>query len=114
MEPDTDDASAAENRLIRPYMVTRGRTAASHLSVEMLVVAKRQDAGDLADEARRIFNACPKPVAIAELAARIDLPLGITRVLVADLVDSNYLKTFDTAASDDADIVRRILHALEK
>jgi hypothetical protein len=35
---------------------------------------------------------CVKSPSFAEIAARLDLPLGVTRVLVGDLVTSGYLR----------------------
>lgn len=99
-------------RVVRPYVATRGRTEADDLRLETMVVARPARSAAFADESRRIVEACDRPMAVAELAARVDLPLGIVRVLVADLLAGGSMEAYDTAAPDDATIVRRILDAI--
>jgi Protein of unknown function (DUF742) len=75
---------------LRPYALTEGRTepTGADLAIEDLV-APRQGFADppswLSFEHRSIALACHEPLSVAELAARVDLPLGVTRVLVGDL-----------------------------
>ena len=76
---------------LRPYAMTEGRTepTRAELAIEDLVATPR-GAGDpppwLSLEHRSIALACRETMSVAELAARVDLPLGVTRVLVGDLV----------------------------
>ena len=77
---------------LRPYAMTEGRTepTGADLAVEDLV-AQPSGAADpppwLSLEHRLIALACRDPLSVAELAARVDLPLGVTRVLVGDLAN---------------------------
>jgi hypothetical protein len=77
---------------LRPYAMTEGRTepTRAELAIEDLV-AQPSGAGDpppwLSFEHRSIALACRETMSVAELAARVDLPLGVTRVLVGDLAD---------------------------
>ena len=77
---------------LRPYAMTEGRTepTRAELAIEDLV-AQPSGAGDpppwLSLEHRSIALACRETLSVAELAARVDLPLGVTRVLVGDLAD---------------------------
>lgn len=79
------------SRIVRPYVLTRGRTKAPEVTfaleaqVRALVAASRLDRA-ASPEARRIVELCQSPLAVAELSARLGLPLGVTRVLVGDLV----------------------------
>ena len=74
---------------LRPYAMTEGRTEPSgpDLAIEVLLGASA--AADpppwLSLEHRTIAMACRETLSVAELAARVDLPLGVTRVLVGDL-----------------------------
>ena len=74
---------------LRPYAMTEGRTEPSgpDLAIEDLIGAT--SAADppplLSLEHRTIAMACRETLSVAELAARVDLPLGVTRVLVGDL-----------------------------
>ena len=75
---------------LRPYAMTEGRTepTGADLAIEDLV-ALPGGSGEpppwLSLEHRSIALACRETMSVAELAARVDLPLGVTRVLVGDL-----------------------------
>jgi hypothetical protein len=75
---------------LRPYAMTEGRTEPTgpDLAIEDLIgaAAAAADPPDwLSLEHRSIAQACRETLSVAELAARVDLPLGVTRVLVGDL-----------------------------
>jgi hypothetical protein len=74
--------------LIRPYALTGGRTrpSRSDLTLTTSVVAVAEVVED-DPEAREIHALCGRPVTVAEVASRSGLPLGVVRVLLADLVD---------------------------
>ena len=79
---------------LRPYAMTEGRTEPSgpDLAIEDLIGAT--SAADpppwLSLEHRTIAMACRETLSVAELAARVDLPLGVTRVLVGDLASQSH------------------------
>ncbi|GAA1098988.1 DUF742 domain-containing protein [Nocardiopsis composta] len=77
--------------LVRPYAVTRGRTRpgpGAGLDMISTVVAVRDRAGGAVrqPEHARILRICRRPVSVAELAARLDLPITVVKVLVGDLI----------------------------
>jgi hypothetical protein len=80
--------------VVRPYAVTGGRTepvGGEVLDLIAVVVATGQsaDAGDrtqLTPEHRRILDMCRTQVTIADLGADLGLPVGVVRVLLADLI----------------------------
>ena len=113
MDPHLDGESAVATRLVRPYMVTKGRTEAD-LPIEAMVQRRTLSTEGLLAEARRVIEVAVTPLAVAEIAVAIDQPIGIARVLIADLVQSGHVETYDTATTDDEVIVRRILHAMRK
>src|SRR5262245_19643395 len=78
--------------LVRPFVMTGGRTRAANdtLRVETLVQTSA-NAGEAAFEAGRIIQLCRTPHSIAEVAAKLELPLGVARVLVGDLVAEDRL-----------------------
>lgn len=85
-----DDAWEVEAGIVRPYLLTQGRTepALPALPVEAMLTATRDGrlaAPRLPAERRRIVELCRAPVSVAEVGARLGLPLGVVRVLVADL-----------------------------
>jgi Protein of unknown function (DUF742) len=72
---------------LRPYAMTEGRTEPTgrDLAIEDLIGAAADPPAWLSLEHRSIALACHEILSVAELAARVDLPLGVTRVLVGDL-----------------------------
>jgi hypothetical protein len=77
-------------RLIRPYAMTGGRTvAASDISLEAQVQASTRASHHLGAyrwEAAKVVELVQTPMALIEIAARLEIPIGVARVLVADLV----------------------------
>jgi hypothetical protein len=75
---------------LRPYAMTEGRTEPTgpDLAIEDLVgspAGAAEPPAWLSLEHQSIARACRETLSVAELAARVDLPLGVTRVLVGDL-----------------------------
>lgn len=91
---------AAEASLVRPYTLTAGRT---DTSVDLPLEAPVQTLQSALfhqwpnnDMRGRIVQLCIKSPSVAEISARLDLPLGVVRVLVGDLVTSGYLQVSPT------------------
>jgi hypothetical protein len=87
---DGDDAGTETGRLIRPYAMTGGRTLAeTEISLEAQVQATTrasQHLGAYRWEAAKVVELVQSPMALIEVAARLQIPIGVARVLVADLV----------------------------
>jgi uncharacterized protein DUF742 len=81
--------------LVRPYTITRGRirTGAYQLDLVTIVVALRDTVRmvDAEPEHTRILALCRRPVSVAEVAARTNLPLSVVKVLLADLIEHRHL-----------------------
>jgi Protein of unknown function (DUF742) len=93
-------STSREANLVRPYTLTAGRTDTSvDLPLEAPVqtlqagVAHRWPPSDARG---KIIQLCVDSPSVAEIAARLDLPLGVARVLVGDLVLSGYLRVHRT------------------
>ncbi len=85
----------ADGVLIRPFMVTGGRTRPLHdgLKLETMVYAQPAAlSAPLQFEQRKAIELAQEPISVAELASQLDLPIGVARVLVADLCTGNYLE----------------------
>jgi hypothetical protein len=85
----TGRSEADPGPFLRPYAMTEGRTEPTgrDLAIEDLVAAGSAAAPPswLSLEHQSIAMAARETLSVAELAARVDLPLGVTRVLVGDL-----------------------------
>lgn len=110
MEEPTPDAS-----FVRPYMITGGRTvgAAGEIALETLVVAQGTAEG-LGPDHAAVVAACSsgQPLSIFEVAIETGQAIGVARVLVADLTASGHVEQYDTAASENEQLVRRLLDGI--
>lgn len=110
-----------EPNLVRPYALTEGRTKPSiDLPLEA-IVATVEDAiaKNLAPEDIRtsIVALCGQRISIAEIGAHLGVPIGVARVLVADLVVAGALEVQATLRSDATaverlDLIERTLRGL--
>lgn len=79
-----------QGRLVRPYTMTGGRTGRDlpPIALEALVTATptgQRMREQLRWEASRIIDLTRRGMAVVELSARLDVPIGVVRVLVSDL-----------------------------
>lgn len=108
---------------MRPYAVTGGRTEpAGGGSLDLLAVvvaiSRPPDAGDglrLTPEHRRILEVCRRRSTVADVAADVALPVGVVRVLLADLIqDGAVIVVRPRPAGEQAstDMLQEILNGL--
>jgi len=75
--------------LARPYARTGGRTRPDHnLSLEALVTTSeqgRRHEGARTEEHRTICDFCTSARTVADIVAELQLPLGVVKVIVADM-----------------------------
>jgi hypothetical protein len=76
--------------VVRPYALTRGRTRPSGETLDLiaLVTAMRGvevNEVELDPEHLALLALCRLPASVADLAADLDLPLGVIQILLADL-----------------------------
>jgi hypothetical protein len=107
--------------LVRPYTVTRGRTGSDReFALESLFRATRQGLRGAASAGRDrllIIQLCTEQVqSLAELSAHLGRPLGVTRVLVGELVDLGFLDIEEAADGVDGELsvalLERVLSGL--
>ncbi|WP_035806293.1 DUF742 domain-containing protein [Kitasatospora mediocidica] len=85
--------------MVRPYTITRGRTAPERDDLTLITVLTTvQEPGDtgrqsarLQPEHRVILDRCRQPAAVAEVAADLDLPVSVTKILLGDLIAQGLL-----------------------
>ncbi|MCL2092247.1 MAG: DUF742 domain-containing protein [Micrococcales bacterium] len=95
-----------EARSVRPYAVTGGRVRArSDLPLEALIEAQpaARPTGGLPPEKRSILQYASEDfISVAELSALLHLPIGVTRIIVSDLADGDYIRIVGSADSSDS------------
>ena len=99
---------------VRSYQLTGGRTRseAGELAVEAMVAVTEGSTPPAEAHLAAIYSLCETPNSIAEISAKCSMPLGVARVLVADLWGAGTLEVLETSRSDDIAIVRRLLDGI--
>lgn len=102
---------------IRPFLVTAGRTRPVQPTLRVdALISTLPDAGSarLTFEAKRVADLCRGPKSVAEVATAIGVPLGVARVLIADLVAAGLLACGPAPELDlpALERIRELVHAL--
>jgi len=124
-EPPLGDAqldAAEDDRriggvMVRPYVRTGGRTRpAVDLAIEALVSTAACAPEPTGADHRAIAALCASPRSVAEIAALLEIPLGVARVLVGDLAQDGGVVVHDTSGPDgpDATLMQRVLDGLRR
>jgi Protein of unknown function (DUF742). len=85
---------STSGEIVRPFIMTAGRTRPldERLRIETLLSATPAALNaPLAFEHAHIVELCREPLSVGEIAAGLRLPVGIARLLIADLVAEHYL-----------------------
>ncbi|MEV7020451.1 DUF742 domain-containing protein [Streptomyces sp. NPDC093991] len=121
--PEPTPSGAANNPLVRPYAMTGGRTRPRYqLAIEALVhttAQPHQMQGQL-PEHQRICNLCREIKSVAEISALLTIPLGVARILVADLAEAGLVAIHQPGGDEnaggqpDVTLLERVLSGLRK
>lgn len=111
----TDPDDGSDESLVRPFVITGGRTrhATVHLRVEALVVATdAQPSSALQFEHASIVDICQHPISVAEVAARVGVPLGVAQILVGDLADAGLVRVHEATSTATPALLLRMIDAV--
>jgi len=100
-----------EDLVVRPFMLTGGRTRPLQdgLRIETLLhAAPAALSAPLRFESRRIVELCQAPMSVADLSVALRVPLGVVRVIVADLVTEGYLRIEEQLGELPIELIERI------
>jgi hypothetical protein len=106
--------------VVRPYAITGGRARSRHddLEVEALVSSSvRSDLTPyLSYERRTIIRLCQEVQSVAEISARLEMPLGVARVMIADMSDEGLVTIHRPSeligSHPDLSLLERVLYGL--
>ena len=113
-------------RVVRPYALTAGRTRPSGASIDLIAqvsVVRTMGAefapetlSELGPEHLRLLRFCRSRVSVADVATEIDLPLGVVRILLADLRERGLVSINQPPAAglNDVRILKEVADALRK
>ncbi|RAJ63425.1 uncharacterized protein DUF742 [Streptomyces sp. Amel2xB2] len=127
-QPRKDHANqggrSEQQPLVRPYAMTGGRTRPRYqLAIEALVHTSAEPTrlqGQL-PEHQRICRLCYEIKSVAEISALLTIPLGVARILVADLAEAGLVAIHQPGGDDtnadgqpDVTLLERVLSGLRK
>jgi hypothetical protein len=109
--------------VVRPYALTGGRTEpAASEPLDLVAIVTATDTGerdadrlDLSPEDRSILALCRRPVTVTDVASATALPLGVVRVLLADLIARGRITVLppeSAAGQAPAELLKEVLHGL--
>nr|WP_233533851.1 DUF742 domain-containing protein [Kitasatospora sp. SolWspMP-SS2h] len=105
--------------MVRPYALTKGRTRPGRsFDLIALVVTDVPDPTVLpvGPEQAAILAVCRgNALSVAEIAADLDLPLGVVRVLLGDLLDAGHIRVSRPVPPEllpHAHVLQEVIHGL--
>lgn len=106
--------------VVRPYAMTGGRVAPSGGEFDLVafVVATMPElppAPHLLPEHRSIVSASWEPISVVELASKLDLSIGVVRVLLGDLRSAGLISLYEPPAASqphDVDVLKAVVNGL--
>jgi Protein of unknown function (DUF742) len=105
--------------VVRPYALTQGRTRHAGASFDLVatVMATRgiADPSFLAPEHISVLRLARVPTTVADIASDVDLPLGVVRIILADLRELGLVAIrtpFVMAERTDTHTLREVLNGL--
>lgn len=106
--------------LVRPFLVAGGRTRPSRQDLEMITLVVANSDGPVAvgsPEHSEIIRHCQQPISVAEVAALMNLPLVVIKVILSDLIEQGYLifRSPPTVADvPNLDLLEAVLDGIRK
>ena len=107
--------------IVRPYAVTKGRTTSGSGTqfglIDVVVATGEWPRPHFrpGPEHRRIMELCRWPKPVIDLASETDLPVGVVRVLLGDLIDEGLLRVLPAQRKPQTDqrLLRMVLDGLQ-
>ena len=116
--PHEPEEEAYRPRLIRSYTITAGRTATTvDLAMEAtLRLQAGAEAPVLTPSAAQVLEVCDRR-SVAEVSALTKMPIGVTRVLLGDLIEQGLVRiqatiTDSTSTDERLELIERTLRGL--
>ncbi|MFF7330797.1 DUF742 domain-containing protein [Streptomyces sp. NPDC090306] len=110
-----DDAAGP---VVRPYAMVRGRTRNQGYWFDLVAfvvasVDSLQHLVEMQPEHRAILALCRTPRPVGEVAARMNLPVGVVRVLLGDLLEARAIRVRQPPEPGGRPNVRLVKEVLE-
>lgn len=114
-EDDAPPAQTRDSALVRPYARTGGRTAARHdLRLETLLSTDEERLHRASNDQAAMMRLCLQPRSVAEISALMKIPLGVTRVLLSDLITLGLVAVHEPGDKPNMALLERVLAGLRR
>ena len=121
--PSNDERwlDAEAGPVVRPYALTRGRTRHSGEAFDLVATVtatqtRVADLSGLGPEHFSVLQLTQVPTTVVDIASDVDLPLGVVRILLADLREVGLVliqaPVSMKARQVDKNMLREVLHGL--
>jgi Protein of unknown function (DUF742) len=121
--PSNDERwiDAEAGRVVRPYALTRGRTRHAGDAFDLVASVSATygqvaDIAALAPEHIAVLQLARVPTTVVDIASDVDLPLGVVRILLADLRELGLVAIQAPVPARprqiDRNTLREVLHGL--
>ena len=84
---------------VRPFIMTGGRTEVTRTDLRFETLVQARDVAVPASvpvEQRDLLDRAASPISVAEVAAALDLVVGVACVLLSDLLDAGLMDVFES------------------
>ncbi|MEV6966241.1 DUF742 domain-containing protein [Hamadaea sp. NPDC051192] len=105
--------------VVRPYALAAGITAEAAEEFDLIAVvlaSRAPSSGDaaLGTASARILQLCQEPLSVVDLSARMSLPVGVVRALLAQLAARDLIRRSHPgpAATPSVETYKAVLHGL--
>ncbi len=120
--PEDQYLDEAAGPVVRPYALTGGRTRATGEVLDLIAIITavrgvRPDPSDMGPEHLAVLRMCRLPTSVADIAADLDLPLGVVRILLGDLTGQRLISVhhpIPPARLPDAHVLREVVDGLRR
>jgi hypothetical protein len=119
--PSNEWIDADAGPVVRPYQLTRGRTRHGGDAFDLVATVaatsgRAADVGALAPEHVSVLQLARRPTTVVDIASDVDLPLGVVRILLADLRELGLVLIRQPATTKaqrvDKNTLREVLNGL--
>ncbi|WP_028646851.1 DUF742 domain-containing protein [Nocardiopsis sp. CNT312] len=113
---------ASEEPLVRPYVIAQGRGRSDTVQLDMIsvvIAAKRVEVDEMAlePEQLRILDLCRRPQSVAEVSAHLDIPVGVVKALLSDLLNRGLALArapYTSKSPVNRDVLQAVLDGIQK
>jgi hypothetical protein len=106
--------------VVRPYAMTGGRVAPTDGEFDLVAFVVATTPGmppmpHLLPEHHGIVDASWEPISVVELASKLDLSIGVVRVLLGDLRSAGLISLYEPPAASqphDVDVLKAVVNGL--